>query len=88
MYDDGTAELDDEGFQFFPFRREGEKPSLQGMDDGPVLREETWRSMQEVSLNFSSVYPVVVHDATRFLGLFGGLNTNPALKINEVGLVG
>jgi hypothetical protein len=88
MYEDGTAELDDEDFQFFPFRREGEKLSLQGVDDGPVLRQETWCSMQEVSLTFSSAYSVVVHDATRFLGLFGGLDTNPALKINEVKLVG
>jgi hypothetical protein len=75
-------------FEFLPFQGQGAKTLLQGLDDGPVLCKDVWRSTQEVRISFKSKYHVVVRDATKFLELFGGLENNPALKIGDVTLDG
>jgi hypothetical protein len=43
--------------------------------------------MQEVGISFTSKYPVVVQNATKCLELFGGLENNPALKIDDMTLM-
>jgi hypothetical protein len=75
-------------FEFLPFQGQGAKTLLQGLEDGPVLRKDVWRSTQEVLISFKSKYHVIVRDATMFLELFGGLENNPALKIGDVTLDG
>jgi hypothetical protein len=90
---DTTAHEDDLGvdsdsgeetFTFKPFNRDAHETTLEREQDGPVLRRDIWRNMLDVSISFKSTRIVVLEDATSFLGLFGGLKENHALRISDV----